>query len=468
MKKVIVLILCLLVICTMFAACAGDRESFGNNGPSAADSGTATGEEKVIHLVTDLGKNTEQFTWSAGDSLSAQDSLDNALNSLGNLPEGYRVEVEVLPSDEAEFQSRLTRLRTEIMSGGGPDVFVLSTAELFSGFPQERLFPDPYKAMLDGFFLPLDEYVEHAQFMKLEEMNPVIMNAGCTPSGRFALPMCYTYGAAKVYLPVTDSGAGWNEVMTGDDETLAACYARAASLYFHNIFANTVDYKTKTLTFTEEELYGALAAALPYELRYQELEESIGLQRFLAAGEEPVPLDGSKGVMFPVWYPEPEKTVSYLPVRNTEGGVSASVTSYIAINKNTLYPNEAFHVVDVMMSKKFQSRERFWESVEYKTALGDPAAMISVFSWSVGLPVYDEFLQEDQPLQYVYYILEEMLPRYHELRGKLTDARIISNVDQAIDQLYNDAWRSQLTPGDELKKLVSQAYDKMTLMAGEM
>ena len=44
MKKVIVLILCLLVICTMFAACAGDRESFGNNGPSAADSGTATGE----------------------------------------------------------------------------------------------------------------------------------------------------------------------------------------------------------------------------------------------------------------------------------------------------------------------------------------------------------------------------------------------------------------------------------------
>ena len=401
--------------------------------------------------MTDLGKNSKYHTGAADDTVSAQYALEQALAELGNLPEGFQVEVEVLPTDEADFQSRLTRLRTEIMSGLWPDIYVLSTDDYLPFDSQERLFPDANKAMLDGYFLQLDDYIENAQYMKLEEMNSVVMDAGCTPEGRFMLPMRYTFSFSRINESVTDSGGSWNEVIFGNEEIMAVSYAKASLHYFHSIFRDTVDHKTKTLTFSEEELYESVAAALDIDGILEE-KTVVGsfANIFLVSGEDSE-----------VWTSESKEFAAFVPLRNTEGGVSAGVTSFIAISKDTPYPEEAFHVVDVMMSKQFQKGEPFWE------IYGTPAP-IAVFSASTGVPVYDDLYQESQPVNCERYIGEEMFPLYCELRDKITDARIITNVDKVIDDLCLQAWVDELKPGDELKKLVSQAYDKMTLMAGEM
>ncbi|MCH5353427.1 MAG: hypothetical protein J1E06_08170 [Acutalibacter sp.] len=196
MKKFLSVLLCGILV--FFAGCTGSGE------PSVG-SLSEPGGEKVIRLVTDLGKNTEVHG-IAPDTYSAQYALEQSLAELGELPEGYRVEVEVLPTDEAEYQSRLTRLRTEIMSGQGPDIYVLSVDETFWWDAQERLFPDPNKAMMDGYFLKLDDYVKNAEFMELEAMNPVVMDAGCTEDGRFILPMRYNFCFAWINEPFTDPG----------------------------------------------------------------------------------------------------------------------------------------------------------------------------------------------------------------------------------------------------------------------
>ena len=416
------------------------------------------GGEKVIHLVTDLGHNAKFHTGVEDDTDLAQYALEQAMEKLGTLPVGYRVEVEVLPTNEADYQSRLTRIRTEIMSGEGPDIFLLSTDDLPRLNPQEHLFPDAQKAMADNLFLPLDDYVKSAKFMEFDKMNPTIMEAGCTADGRLILPMHYTYGAVRTTLPLADNGVSWTDAMNAADGTLASLYASATDLYFHTIFPETVNYESKTLRFSKEELYDAVSKAIA---RRDNDRERDGTIRGLVVDGT---INETTADYSPPWDATLKDSVVYLPLRNKEGGVSATVTSYIAINKNTPHPDEAFHVVDVIMSRRFQSGAKFWDEGRY---YGTTSA-IAVFSWSTGVTVYDDLMTESQPVNYDYWIPDELFPAYCELRDKITDARVRTNVDQALDDLFFHAWLDDMMPGEELEKYVSKEYDKMLLMAGEL
>ena len=467
MKRFLSLILCtaLVLFAALCSACTGNGHSPApDEGESAqvGETDTENGDEKVIRLVTDLGRNANFITGAEDDTDIVQYALDHALDYLGGLPDGYRVEVEVLPLDEADFQSRLTRLRAEIMAGQGPDIYVLSTDDLFWMESQDRLFPDPQKAMTDGYFLQLDDYVENAQFMKLEEMNPVVMDAGCTPEGRFLLPLRYTFGFAWINEPVTDTGGSWDDVVQGDDETLAMGYAEAAYMHLHSIFKDTVDHKTRSLLFSEEELYESIAETLRLAGIWR---ESIRRDTIGGTWVNVFSLLGGENNLGYIWGADTKDTAAYIPLRNKEGGVPARVTGYVAVNRNTPYPEEAFHVVDVIMSEEFQSGETFWEVPEgYK---GGRSA-IAVLSWSTGVPVYNDLMSESRPVNYERYIEDEMFPVYCEMRDKITEARIMNTVDRAIDHTYLRAWIDGMTPGEELKKFVSQQYNKMVLMAGEM
>ncbi|MCH5352998.1 MAG: hypothetical protein J1E06_06000 [Acutalibacter sp.] len=456
-KRMLSFALCgiFLLSAMLFAACSGDNGSPNSDaGTEIRDESLTDGEVKVIHLLTDLGHNAMR-DHASYDQPNAQYVMDQFLADMGKLPEGYRLEVEVMPVEEADFQSRLTRLRTEIMSGRGPDIFFLSSADSAPYYRQERVFPNTKKAMEDGFFLPLDNYMETVQFMEFSDMNPVIMDAGCTRDGRFVLPVRYTFNTIKVLEPVTDTEIGWFDVVNGTDEVMANSYALATSWMFYTIFEDTVDTESKTLTFTEDELYNAVAAGLSFFGPW-------GTDRPMEDIIEVAPVDFSTDI-YSCWDPEWKDIATYLPMRNREGGVTATVTSYIAINKNTSYPDEAFYVADLMMSKKFQSGQKSWES-GYHASTSSSA----VFSYSRGVSVYDDFLQEIRPMNYVNYIDDEMWPKYCELRDKITNARIMNNIDQALYDLYDYARTKSMTPGDELKKYVKQEYSKLVLMAGEL
>lgn len=228
MKKVLSVLLSFMLLCVLLSGCNGKTASDEKGNSSVQSSNAEQEEERVIHLVTDLGKNAEFWTDIEDDTAGAQNAIEQALKFIGNLPAGYKVAVEVLPTNEADYQSRLTNLRTEIMAGGGPDIFVLSTDDYGKMDSQKRLFPNPQKAMADGFFLPLDDYLRNAQYMELDKMNPTVTKAGCYENTQMVLPIRYSYGAAKINSNLPDPEAGWNEVMNSNDETMKSVYARAA------------------------------------------------------------------------------------------------------------------------------------------------------------------------------------------------------------------------------------------------
>lgn len=109
------------------------------------------------------------------------------------------LELEILPTDEPERSIRLRQLRTRIMSGNGPDVYLLPTGgELVSdepfqdeNIPVEPLFSDVTQAMATGIFLDLSAWYDADALMDPGALNQQIMDAGIWNGHRYVLPLRY-------------------------------------------------------------------------------------------------------------------------------------------------------------------------------------------------------------------------------------------------------------------------------------
>ena len=115
---------------------------------------------------------------------------------------GLTVELEILPTDPQEREARLTQLRTKIMSGAGPDVYLLPTGgtlttdyvnEYHHRVTQttqvEPLFLDVVQAMRSGQFLDISAYYEKDDALEISALKREVMDAGVVNSRRYVLPL---------------------------------------------------------------------------------------------------------------------------------------------------------------------------------------------------------------------------------------------------------------------------------------
>lgn len=92
---------------------------------------------------------------------SSDETLRRFLDHVEDLGGPENVVIDAVPSKGVERESALQRLRTEIMSGKGPDVFIVACPGGVFNNPSEALFAVPEKAMQNGLFLTLDDYIEN-------------------------------------------------------------------------------------------------------------------------------------------------------------------------------------------------------------------------------------------------------------------------------------------------------------------
>ena len=129
------------------------------------------------------------------------EELIRYLEASGNETE---YELLVLPEDTEDREPELTRIRTEIMAGEGPDAFILSTAipgavlDPSTGETMESLFPNVEKSMYSHLFLDLEDMVQQSEIVDLENCNQAVMDVGVTGDGRFLLPLTYTFSGIMV------------------------------------------------------------------------------------------------------------------------------------------------------------------------------------------------------------------------------------------------------------------------------
>lgn len=110
---------------------------------------------------------------------------------------GLTVFLEILPTAEDEREVRLTQLRTQIMSGNGPDVYLLPTgSELISDEPYRDdnipiipVFPDVQQTMRNGLFMDISQYYNSDENLHPEALKQDVMSAGMIDGYRYVLPL---------------------------------------------------------------------------------------------------------------------------------------------------------------------------------------------------------------------------------------------------------------------------------------
>lgn len=169
-----------------------------------------------------------------------------------------KVIIQTLSNNEAERMGQLQELRTEIMAGEGPDVYLLETAyeETVELNERELLFANVNKSIESGFFEDLSKYMEEDSFWKEAPVSEAFMKAGQMNGKQYVLPLsCYYYVLAGKEDEVLKMGENIEEWMntirfSGNHALLENC--GLISLRAARLLQPAIDYEKKETILQKE------------------------------------------------------------------------------------------------------------------------------------------------------------------------------------------------------------------------
>ena len=135
-------------------------------------------EKKTLRVVTD-GRLYEEVKF-AGRFLEGVDSA-------------IEVEIHKLPDDKEKREIEIQKLRTEIMAGKGPDVYIMVPEPENTVEEVMPLLENPYQTMQSGALASLDEFMEKDSYWEESTYNKNILKAGQYDGRQYIIPMSVEY-----------------------------------------------------------------------------------------------------------------------------------------------------------------------------------------------------------------------------------------------------------------------------------
>ena len=451
MKKRIHLILSFSLFFLLFSSCTEQE---------ATETGT-------LRICIDTGFYHTSAGLPLADVKSGAKQLAKTIISQLDMDE-EDIEVELIPSNGTERKTAMTRIRTEIMSGEGPDVFLCSTVELSAhGSNQTALFPFPERAMEEGLFLPLDKYLKDAEWMEPDKMLPAAMEAGKTENGQMVLPISFSmqvtpYKAGSAELP--DADTTFADIVESDNPILQSTmeytgrYDDNLRCMFPYLFTEIADAQTGALTITEEDLYQTLKAVaglknpnlveLPSHFSEQLTFETYHVQY---VGE-----DFRQGI-----FGSTEQVM--LPLYNLDGGATAIICSFGAVNANTRRPKSAFAVLDYFLSQEMHNQSELYaffceQSLPVHMEMGGKHDLVDFSGGAVNPYRVRGCTALDAPA----------FNAYCDARAQISYARFNTALDQELMELATSSTSPSVARNEkDLRKNISDSYAKMQRLLDE-
>lgn len=388
------------------------------------------------------------------------------------------VEVEYVPASGSERETALDRLRTEIMSGGGPDVFILNCDVKSSFHTEEALFPIAERTIDQALFLPLDDYMENnAQYAEWDKMNEVVMAAGRNEEGQQIIPLSYTipvsvYKQSEVtYTPSRETT--WMEMLETEDEALAAAAVwtditglskqgsplmKDRDVLLEFILGDLADYTEEKLLFTEEELQQRFSEVMELADRYTQGEfdsAPLHYNDFLGCYfNQGMFLKDIDGTIYDTQNGITETdSLTLVPLYSDDGGVTASITAYTAINRNTTRPEDAFYIVDYLLSTFTQRTSNL-----YNFFLQNRSS----------IPIHDDLMSKDYPVGGAlrWTLSDENFAALSAVRDQITSVRFQGGLEIELDAMLVDYISTKLE-GNSTANIVSEYYKNMLRILAE-
>lgn len=423
MKKkstMLTVILFLVLLFTLFSAC-------GNSGEMKKSSSIwyfgDTDSKDPLRICMDIQEAT--YLDRASNYATAKRTMEELLVDMKAKLGIQDIVIEFIPRGPGEdggTVSRATavkRLRLEILSGGGPDVFVMrympvAEADGFSIDSGDTLIKSPQSVMESGLFLPVDDYIENnTGLTEWNKFPKSIMDAGCNSEGQQIIPITYTFPVIiyprEVFNYVPDRLLSWNDLLTDPElspyasDLLNCRYMEFFWPCLEFTFGQLVDYEEEELLFTEDELLSRVNEIIsidPNDTHGCIAEDFIGAS--IRSFVEPV---------------------TVLPWYCDDGGITARIDAYAAINRNTDRPEDSFAVLDFLLSTEAQQNYEIYSEYFYREGLG-------------GLLMNEEFvnIETGEPL----YQNEENYLSICELQKQITCANFDSNIGTLVSNLFSE------------------------------
>lgn len=451
MKKVLYILCAVLCLAVVFTGCSKEPEP--------------------LRILVDA--DAREF---ANDSCAG--SVSDFLSSVAEQGGPTDVEVEVLPDGGNEREAALERIRTEIMAGKGPDLYIVRSYRGVNS--RDLMFPIPEKAMENGLFLPLDEYIENAQFMEWEKNTKVIMDAGRDEYGQQMIPLTYTmpltfYRTADIPGVKPEKDTTWQDMISDESGVLTTAatwrhyglteyrFMDSEDNYLEYILGDFADFKSDALLFTEEELLTRITEVIETDKAYaaEEIPEvPAHYQARMHVGYDRGPQNGydsSSGTRD--WSGESYRGIEFndpqtmIPIYSDDGGVTATVTGFMAIDANTDRAEDAFFLLDFIMSREWQRKNVLYAHYEKEAG---------------GIPVHEDLMQRTCPIfaRSQFYLLDENYAEYSRVREQINRVYFQGTFTDIFDDMYWEC-RSAYDRGEDLMPIVEEYYTQLKILMAE-
>lgn len=347
-----------------------------------------------------------------------------------------------------EREAIISQLNAEILSGGGPDLFIMEgyrTTEI-------NLFPDIEKAMVNGTFLDLTEAMEKQGLSREEDFYTAVLDAGQWEERQYILPLGFS---VPLMISATD-------VLNASSFDLQRAMHTMDSLLTELL---RIHEEQPILVITSIDPLGVLAQpVLDYEAHQVRLDTSAvrralelekifrtediayDLARGLFDNTNPAQVQDefAEGVPFAVLQDSRfcinllrqcqalGIEVSVMPIPNEEGTVTAEIGSYAMGNRNTKYPEEVADLLLYLVSEECQSAAAY---ADYNQLPIRKGCMQACFDAQYQFSIYDASRER---------MTEEGIAERQEQYGVPLDEARIKQLEVICDQVtaahYQTIW----------------------------
>ena len=345
------------------------------------------------------------------------DTMTQCYNKYYN--ENVKFEVTYLPKEPMQRESMCKRLQTELMSGKGKDIYLMS--EWSREFENATgLFGDPNKLMYNGVLADMTEWTKKDK--SFQECFQPVMEAGQTDGKQYLLPITFRVSMLMREGSGTDFTEETLKPLGKLIDEKSELLQEIASYTFTNTkewLGNCIDYKKQRVTVSEKEI----EKVFRYEVEKNKKGVDFSKEKLVAYLG-----DFSKDV-------EKEHILyQYIPMVTLDGKPMAKIYNYIAIGRNCKEKERAYQFARLFWQKDFaegtgikidvqdDSSYRSGGNVIYEMS-GVPVCKTAWEEWAVNMYVPGTEQQENTPEQI------ENIQRYLRAVSQVQTARFFSDFD---------------------------------------
>lgn len=416
--------------------------------------------------------------------------------------ENVTIELEFLPEPGEERETRLEQLRTEIMAGRGPDLYVMTpyTRVQLSNNEDKTvleggLFPDVEQAMYNGLFYDVSALYDGDDGLNTEELTVGVMDAGVVDGARYMLPLRYDYPV--VYADrarLEQSGMDVEAMKSSVTGLFSELLEHGDTPWFNGgaavsmwgldpfyLFPSVIDYKTETVQVSAGEL-------VDFTRQYWEIVERIS---FICNLMPSVSMYMAQVGSFPLALPELEDggedpyafmrvplavnsfsnavhtaalarvegvELEMFPLRCVDGSLSAEITWWGAVGAGSGRPETAYDFLRLLLLPESQwdlKRPIRDDAVAGLMASGWPVRAIGSVEplWNELTTQLERFRDESRTKAVLVQTFQEM---------PMTDGDILPLLTAEIDGArvpitVGSEWRRVLNFRDEYREMVDAA-----------